>query len=386
MNLDAIRSKGTRFVVALACGRSCSAIDAALVRIKGSGASLHLKLIKFERFPFGPGLRNRLLTGRRTARELALLNFELGEKMAEAAQEMNKAAHEELLEVDFIAAQGHCVAHVPPRGPEGRVGSLEIGEAAVIAERTELPVVSDFSVRDLAAGGQGNPLVTYADWALFAREDRTVACLHLGNVASLCVIPPHFEEILAFDVGPANLIIDGATQILTSGSQEMDVKGRSAAKGVVIDEFLEYLLDHYYFNRVPPKSTGREDFGPDVYLRDAITGRKNQNLEDLVATVTAAVGYSIGRAYSRFVKPHYDVSRLIVSGGGVANRTLMKHIRKAFPDIVVRSSSEYGLPCDAFDACAIGILGSETVSAKPSNVPHASGARHPAVLGKVTLA
>jgi anhydro-N-acetylmuramic acid kinase len=264
------------------------------------------------------------------------------------------------------------------------VGELQIGDSAVIAERTGLPVVSDFQARDLAAGGQGRPLTAYADWTLFAREDRIVGHLHLGAIASLSVIPPNFEDVIAFDTGPANMAIDGAMRLVTSGTQESDHKGKVAAKGVVIDEFLEYLLDHAFFARVPPKSTGREAFGPETYLRDALAGRKDHSLEDLVATVTAAVGYSIIRAYNRFVKPQYELARLIVSGGGTSNRTLLRHIRKGLPGTMLRISDDYGLPHQALDACSMAILGNETICGKSANVPLATGARHAVVLGKIT--
>lgn len=385
MSLSKIRKKGIRFAIGLSCGASCRGVDAALVRIKGSGPSLHMKLLKYQRFPYSQGLKNRLMSDRKTGREISLLNFELGDKLANTALEMSKTAHEELAEVDFFALQGHSVAHIPPRGPDSLVGALQIGEPSLVAERLEMPVVSDMHVRDLAAGGQGNPLNAYADWSLFSREDRTMACLHLSTVATLNVIPPDFEEVMGFDVGPANMAIDGAMRLLTSGSHTMDRQGKAAAKGVVIDEFLEYLLDHHYFNRVPPKCTGKEEFGPELYLRDALSGRKNHSMEDLVATVTAAVGYSISRAYNRFIKPRYSVSRLIVSGGGVDNRTLMHHVKKGVEDVVVRVSDEYGLPHDALDACSMAILGNETICGKPSNVPQATGARYPVKLGRITL-
>ncbi|MBN2309724.1 MAG: anhydro-N-acetylmuramic acid kinase [Candidatus Hydrogenedentes bacterium] len=377
---------GARYAVGLTCGGSCTGIDAALVRIKGSGPGLHLKLIKFAQFPHTPGLRNRLLTVRKDAREIALLNFELGENLGEAALEMIKGAREDSCEVDFVACQGHSVGYYPARGSNSVVGALQIGEPAVIAELTECPVVSDFRARDLAAGGQGRPLEAYADWVLFAREGRTVACLHLGSVVGLSVIPPNPEDAIAFDVGPGNLAIDGAMSLLTSGNQDMDAGGRAAAKGVVIDEFLDYLLDHPYFGQVPPKGTGREEFGADLYLRDALAGRRSHSLYDLMATVTTSVAYNVVRAYNRFVKPRFDVTRLIVTGGGAANKTLCHHIKSGIPDAVFRVSAEYGLPPKAFDACATAILGNETICGNPANLPQATGARYPVILGTITPA
>jgi anhydro-N-acetylmuramic acid kinase len=347
---------------------------------------MRVKVMRSKSFPYSPGLRTRLTAVRLDARDICLLNFELGEQFAEAAADMLKAAVEEGCEVDFVASAGHRAAHYPPRGPGESVGTLEIGEPAVIAERTGLPVVSDFRPRDMAAGGQGAPLRAYALWLLFRREDRTVVCLNLGGIAAFTVVTPQLEEVLAFDVGPGTIAIDGVARLLTVGTHETDPDGSAAAKGVVIDEFLDYLLSHPFFGRVPPKSTSRGEFAPEVYLRDAFLTRRDHPYEDLVATVTAALAYSIIRAYSRFIKPQYQAARLIASGCGVLNKTLTAHIRKGMPEIPFRTSDDYGLAHDACDAVAYAVLGNETLSGVPANIPYATGARHPVILGKLTPA
>ena len=385
MDLTSIREKSPRYGIGLTAGASCVGIDAALVRVKGSGPGLSLKLIHARHYPYPKGLRSRLLASRHDAKELGLLNVELGERLADAALEMRKAAGEELEDVDYIGLQGHIASHTPRRGGSQVHGLLQIGDEAVVAERTGLPVVSDFCSRDVAAGGQGKPFSSYADWLIFARDDRTVASLHLGAYARLNVITPALEEVVSFETGPCNIAIDGAVQLLTSGNRDMDEDGAAAAKGVVIDEFLEYLLDHPYFSRVPPKSTSREDFGPQVYLRDALAGRRDHSLEDLIATVSAAVAYSVIRAHTRFVKPSHDLARIIVSGGGMLNRTLLKNIRKGISETVVRKSDKYNLPHDALDALRVAVLASETLSGKPGNACHASGAERPVLLGRLTM-
>lgn len=386
MLFEGIRKKTTRFAIGMTCGSAARGIDAALVRIKGSGNNLHIKYIKSRHVPFAPGLHTRLIVARKDARELALLNFELGELLAEAAQDMVRIAQKELCEVDFVALDGYTVSHNPPRGYDLSIGTYQIGESAIVAERTLLPVVSDFRSRDMAAGGQGGPITAYADWALFSREDRTVARLHLGGITSITVIPPKFDEIVAFDAGPGMVVLDGAVRQLTSGTQEMDIKGAAAVKGVVIDEFLEFLLDHPYFAKVPPKTTSRDEFAPETYLRDALMARKDHSLDDLMATVTAAVSYCLVRAYNRFVKPQFTVSRVIVSGGGVKNQALMQRLKNGMGDAVLRASDEYGLPADALDAIGVAVLGNETLCGKPSNVPHATGAQQSVTLGRITPA
>ncbi len=383
MNLGNIQRKLTRFGIGLMSGTSCDGVDAALVRIKGTGPDMAVKPMSFKSFPYDKEMRTRLLAPRMDARELCALNFEVGARLADAAAATLEAAMAEPCEVDFIASSGHTVAHLPPRNSK-HIGTLQIGEPAVIVERCRIPVVSDFRQRDMAAGGQGAPLIPYADWVLFHREDRTAAFLNIGGIANITVVPPLAEDLLAFDTGPGNMAIDGAIRLLTSGEKQMDTDGKMAAKGMVIDEFLDYLLGHPYLNEVPPKSTGREDFGPEVYLRDALASRRDHSPEDLMATVTTAVAYTIIRAFNRFVKPKYDISRFVISGGGAHNQTLIKRIKSGLPGITVRLSDSYGIPVDAREAIAFAILGNETLCGTPANFPQATGASHPVVLGKIT--
>lgn len=383
MNLEAMKSKAARFVVGLMSGTSCDGVDAALVRIKGTGENLQLKFLKFISIPYSAAFKTRLMSKNLSVQEVCLLNFELGEKFAEAAAEIVNVAQREGIDVDFIASHGHTVAHLPPR-EDGPHGTLQIGEAAVISERTGLAVVSDFRPSDMAAGGQGAPLVPYADWVLFGKYGRNLACLNLGGIANFTVVTADLDKVYAFDTGPANMAIDGTVRLLTRGEQSFDTDGEAAAKGTVIDEFLEYLLSHPYFERQPPKSTGREEFGPEVYLRDALASRKEYSHEDLLATVTAAVCFSIVRAFNWYIKARVDVDRIVVSGGGAYNKTLIKWIQRALPDVKVRTSDRYGIPSDAREAVAFAILGNETICGTHANVPNATGASHRAILGKLT--
>jgi len=383
MDLAAIANKDRRFVIGLTSDASCVGVNAALVRIKGSGRGLAIKLMRSDAFPYPPSIRGRLMAPRLDGQEVCLLNFELGKRFAEAAVEMKHLAEEELFEVDFVASHGHTISHIPPR--ESRAfGTLQIGEPAVIAEVTGLPIVSDFRQRDMVVGGQGAPLLAYTDWVLFARKDRTVACLHLDGIATITVVPPELENVMAFDIGPCSIAVNGAVQLLSKGAQDADKDGAIAARGVVIDEFLDYLLDHPYFALEPPKSTGREEFGPDVYLRDALASRKSCGFEDLVATVTTALGFSIVRAYHTFIKPRHEIARLIASGPGTLNKVLWKHLIKGFPEGIVFTSDQYGIPSDAREAISCAILGNETICGAPANLPQVTGANRPVILGRIT--
>ncbi|HOJ33810.1 MAG TPA: anhydro-N-acetylmuramic acid kinase [Candidatus Hydrogenedentes bacterium] len=385
MNIGELAKKTVRNVIGLMSGSSCDGIDAALVRIAGTGTKLRFKLLDFFTLPYPEGLQTRLLAPHKNVQEICDLNFRLGHHFADAALQMIERARALSVSVDFIASHGHTVAHIPPRADTDSCGTLQIGESAVIAEKTGLPVVSDFRVRDMAAGGQGAPLVPYVDWLLFHRADRVVACLNIGGIANITVVPPELEQVFAFDTGPGNMIIDAAVRFLSRGELSIDENGTLASRGNVVQEFLDYLLAHPYFDRIPPKSTGREDFGMEVYLRDALSARRDAHpMEDLIATVTTAVAESILRACKRFILPTHKIARLIISGGGAHNTTLVRLLKEGLPDILVRLSDDYRMSSDAKEAIAFAILGNETICGTPANVPGATGASHPVILGKIT--
>ncbi|MBI1318894.1 MAG: anhydro-N-acetylmuramic acid kinase [Candidatus Hydrogenedens sp.] len=387
MDLNALREKPMRFLIGLMTGTSGDGIDGVVVRIKGTGPGLAIKLIAHASFPYTPLFRTRLINEHLSVREVCSLNFEMGELLADAAKEMVKLAEAQGVTVDAIASHGQTVAHLPPPQYD-KYGTLQIGAPAVIAERTGLPVISDFRSRDMAAGGQGAPLVPYGDWMIWRdrKGERNILGLNLGGIANFTVITPKLNDVMAFDTGPCNMAIDGAVRLLSRGAEQMDTNGEMSDKGIVVDEFYEYLLNQPYFDKVPPKSTGREDFGEEVYLRDAITARSKQHAqEDLVATVAAAVADSILQAYERFIKPEHEVSHVIVGGGGTHNKGLMKRLEKGFGDIPLYACSQFGIPSQAREAIAFAILGNETLCGTPSNVPQATGASKRVVLGSITL-
>lgn len=385
MDLRVIQKKPARFCVGLMSGNSCDGVDAAMVRIKGTGRNLVMKLIRHKTVPYSAALKKRLLDENMSVHDACALDFELGERFAEAAQEIIDESAEEAPEVDFVASHGHTAAHLPPRSSD-RIGTMQIGQSAIIAERTGLPVVSDFRPRDMAAGGQGAPLIPYADWLLFSKLKHPVACLNIGGIANFTSVTPEFRNVSAFDTGPGNMAIDGAMRILTRGKEEMDTDGAMAAKGMVIDEFLDYLLGHPFFEKVPPKSTGREEFGVNAYLRDALANRADHSTEDLIATITEAVARSIISAYDRFIRPETPAEHVIIGGGGAHNKTLFQRLEKGLEGCKVFTSDQYGIPTDAREAIAFAILGNECIMGTPSNVPHATGAEKRVVLGKITPA
>lgn len=385
LDLNFYRQKSARFIIGLMTGTSCDGVDAVLVRVKGTGPGIAMKLISYKNIPYPSMFRTRLLSEHLNAKDVCLLNFEVGDRLADAALAMLAEAKEQGIIVDFIASHGQTVAHYPPRDGD-TFGTLQIGESAVIAERTGLMVVSDFRPRDMAAGGQGAPLVPYADWLIWRnkKETRSVACLNIGGIANFTVVTPELQDVIAFDSGPGNMAIDGAMRLLTKGNKEYDKDGATAAKGMVIEEFSEYLLGHKYFAKVPPKSTGKEEFGAEIYLRDALANRREHSIEDLMATVTGAVARSIVEAYNKFIKPYHDIQHIIVGGGGAMNKTLMGLLQRGFAPLTVFTTDQFGMPNGAREAICFAILGNETIMGTPANVPQATGANKPVVLGKIT--
>jgi anhydro-N-acetylmuramic acid kinase len=380
--------KEVRHAVGLMSGTSCDGVDAALVRLTGHGPASKAELLAFHTAPYPEELRTRLLVSPLdlTARDVCLLNVLLGEKMAEAAQASVEQARDLDVTVDFVASHGHTMAHYPPgQGTEGH-GTLQVGEAGVIAERTGLTVISDFRQRDMAAGGQGAPLVPYADWVMFRREDRTVATLNIGGIANFTVVTPELGNVFAFDTGPGNMVIDGAVRMLTDSRETMDCDGTAAGRGTIIQPLLRRLLAHPYFDRLPPKSTGREEFGIEAYLKPSLEDYADAAHDDVIVTVTAAVAQTIVAAYERFIGPNSPCAEIMVSGGGAHNATLMRLVRDGLPDIPVTRTDDHAIPSDAREAVAFAILGDATLHGESGNVPGATGARHGVALGSVTLA
>lgn len=370
--------------VGLMSGTSCDGIDAAVVRFSGRPPELRVALEHFQTTAYPRAFRERLLAPEPSVADLTLLDFELGRRLGEAAAAAIDAARRDGRRVDFVASHGHTMAHLPPGPGREGAGTLQIGQPAVIAELAGVPVVADFRPRDMAAGGQGAPLVPYADWLLFHRPGRTVAALNIGGIANFSVLPPEADAVTAFDTGPGNMLIDGAMRWLTGGRTDMDRDGAAAARGRVDTGLLGVWLDHPFFRAAPPKSTGRETFGPEAYLRPALDRRGGLAPDDIVATATETVARSIAQAFVEFVAPR-GAAEIIAAGGGTANPTLMRRLAALLPGARFRSTAEFGIPPAAREAVAFAVLGHETLCGRPSNAPRATGARRPVILGSVTF-
>jgi anhydro-N-acetylmuramic acid kinase len=363
-------------------GTSADGIDAALCRLSGTGETLRAELLAFRCYPFDPSFRRDLLalfTPDAPVGEVCTMNVLLGRKFAEAALDLIREAG--VGEVDLIASHGQTICHLPEAG-----ATLQIGEPAVIAELTGTLVAADFRPRDMAAGGQGAPLVPYADWVLFRDPEKTRAIQNLGGIANVTVLPAAggLDRLLAFDTGPGNMVIDGLASALSGNRLAYDHDGAWAAQGKMDEGLLSELTHHPFLSRRPPKSTGREEFGA-PFVTELLERGRGMAAEDLLATATAFTAESIAAAYRDFVLPAFPLDEVILGGGGSYNLTLRKMLEERLPGIAVRLHEDFGINGEAKEALAFAILGNETVLGRPANVPSATGARHSVVLGEIVL-
>ena len=387
-DLTRIAAAPSRRIVGLMSGTSLDGIDAALCQVSGSGSATRVELLAFETLPFPPAVRRRVLEAIEdgTPAEVCELDFVLGDVFADAVEAIAARAAVPLDAIDLVASHGQTVWHVDRT--QGEVPStLQLGQAAVIAERTGRIVVSDFRTRDVAAGGGGAPLVAWADWCLFSRPGQVTLLQNIGGIANVTVVTERPEDVLAFDTGPGNVLIDEVCRELLQDEAGFDRDGQYSALGEVDRALLERLMAHEYLHLPPPKTTGREVFGVPM-ARALIADYDRERLIDLLATTVRFTAASIARAWREHVLPRWPrIEAVWVSGGGAHNRTLMAALAEELPGLPIRHFDGSGLSfgADAKEAVAFAMLANETVQGRPSNLPAATGARHPVVLGKITL-
>ncbi|MGH2398705.1 MAG: anhydro-N-acetylmuramic acid kinase [bacterium] len=367
-------------VIGLISGTSADGIDAAAVDVTRRPEGVNVRTLAMLTSEFNPEQRARILDLCRhdaPLESICAANVDVAEWFAVAARAAIEKTGRSSEEIDLIASHGQTIWHIPGHS------TMQIGEAAVIAERTGLPVVSNFRARDMAAGGQGAPLVSYLDYLLFRDPARSRAAQNLGGIGNVTWIPANSApgDVISFDTGPANMLIDGVAK-LTSGRQRDD-SGQIASRGRAHDRLLAELLADAYYGQPPPKTTGREKFG-DAYARQIVDrGRSLKiNDEDLLATVTMLTARTIAEAYRRFLG---KIDEVILSGGGVHNKMLVRMIGTELAPAKVRISSEYGLDADFKEAAAFAVFGALTAWGEPSNLPAATGARRPVILGDITF-
>ena len=375
-------------VIGLMSGTSVDGIDAALVEITGAGLKTEVKLLAFKNCEYPEEMRKEILslcTPAAGVDRICRWNFVLAEEFAQAACSIAKEAGIGIEEVDLIGSHGQTIWH-DPKPVSGPASTLQIGEGGVIAEKTGVTVVSNFRVRDMAAGGQGAPLVPYVDGLLFSHPTENRILQNIGGIGNYTLLPAgKLDGIEAVDTGPGNMVIDGVISALSAGQLRYDKDGQWARKGQVDEEWLAELLNHPYFAQKPPKTTGREMFGK-AYVENILAQATERGINqyDLIATVTALTAKSIAGCYKNFVLPRYPIHRVLVSGGGSYNPVLMEMLAKELPEVIVEQIENIGWSSDAKEAIAFAILANETISGLPSNVPQVTGAHHPVILGNIT--
>jgi anhydro-N-acetylmuramic acid kinase len=382
-------------VAGIMSGTSADGIDVGIVRIKPGIDGLKLKLLVHRAIPFSKPLRQAVLQAMDakaiSTAELARLNWRLGMAYSEAVKD-TLLRHP--MKIDLIGCHGQTIYHqgVPAMYAGKKLAcTWQIGEMATLAAETGVPVVSNFRPADMVAGGQGAPLVSLLDFVMFRHQTRGRVLQNLGGIGNLTAIPPNgsLAEVIAFDTGPANMVIDALT--MTLFGKPYDRGGRIAAKGEVLPGVSASSMRHPFFKKMPPKSAGREEFGKDFatdFLRrcKAVSDRP----EDAIATATALTAHSIGIAYERFAKPLMKNAPVdyLLSGGGVRNTTLTTMLRRELEPLgcSLGTTADAGLPTQAKEAAAFALMAYETWHRRPGNVPAATGASRPAILGDITYA
>ena len=386
--------KNKKYVIGLMSGTSVDGIDAAVVEITGHSLETTVNLIAFETFPFPPDVPQRILTLCQpdTSRvdDICEMNFYIGHLFAEAVKHILQKNGISTSDIDLIGSHGQTIHHLP-RDPNTNCddsrhpSTLQIGEPAVIAHETGIPTIADFRVADMAAGGQGAPLVSYPDYLLFHDSLKTVGLLNIGGIANLTVLPANgsFDSVSAADTGPGNMCVDAAVSEITDGKERYDKAGQRAAQGTPYQPLIDEWLKHPFLQLAPPKTTGREMFGHTFAMECLMACRKHGLVNnDCIATLTELTVQTVALYISQFVPEKNPIDTLYVSGGGVHNQTIMHGLNEALVDTAVEPVDTSGISADAKEAIAFAILANESLHGQTGNLPSATGASMRKILGK----
>jgi len=378
-----------KLVVGLMSGTSLDGIDAVLLRIRGSGTSTRFAQLAYVEHPFPRGLHRMLLRnsvpGSSRVDDIARLNLLLPQLYADAVRALARKARIPLNTITLIGSHGQTIHHLPrPVKMFGKTvrATLQIGNPSALATRTGITTVGDFRVADMAAGGEGAPLVPYFDWLVFRSRTKARLLLNIGGIANVTVLPKNCSapDVVAFDTGPGNMLVDGLMHRLYG--RPFDRGGETARRGSVLPELLQRLAGHPYFRRKPPKSTGREMFGG-LLIEEILNRAKGERPEDVIHTVALLTPLAVFDAYARFIRRRSPVDEIIVSGGGARNFFFLEGLRELFCGVALGTADAYGINGDAKEAICFAILANETIAGHPGNLPRVTGARRPVVLGAV---
>lgn len=373
--------------VGLMSGTSLDGVDTVLCEISGQDESTKVKQLYFKTYDIPESLRTKIR--KCCSRELipvdliCSLNFELGYLFADAVKSLCQDANVKLEDLSFIASHGQTIFHIPKAYDDYVPSTLQIGEAAIIANECKTKVISNFRVMDMAVGGEGAPLVPYSETLLYSEEDQAVALQNIGGIGNVTVLPKKGDtkKVIAFDTGPGNMMIDEAVR--TFYGKKYDTNGYYARQGNLIPSLAAELKEHPYFNLEIPKTTGREMFG-EHFTKSILEKYHSCEPNDLIHTFTWFTAYSIAYHYKKYLISEYGLKKCIIGGGGAYNSYLLELIRNEIPEVTVMTQEEHGFSSEAKEALAFVILGNQTYHRSPSNVPSATGAKKSVILGQIT--
>ncbi len=404
--LTRARQKSERLMVGLMSGTSADGVDACLCAIQGFGLDTDVEIKQLLSQDYSDEVKNMLIEGLPDLclEDIARLNFAIGRLFAQTALKCIEEAGYTPSQIDAVCSHGQTLIHLPDSNHQTlpQPATLQIGDISVIAKETGILTIGDFRPADMAQGGQGAPLVPYADFILFRDDHLGRVVQNIGGISNLTYLPPGccIDDILAFDTGPGNMVMDAVVRILTDGKLSMDTNGQLASSGDVNHEFLEKILSHGYFRKPPPKSTGREFFGIqyakaliDIYSQFVEDGHWNYepsvHLRNIVRTVSEATVQSITEAYKTWVIPKGSIDEVVLGGGGAYNLYLKERLTSELaslnPNARLLTHEDFGIPNKAKEALAFCILGNDLIGLLPNNVPSATGAHKPTILGKIAF-
>ncbi len=376
------------YAVGLMSGTSLDGIDAVLCEINGCKNETKVNMLAFNTYDLPEEIKHKIKKAcdpvQSSTDLICSLNFELGYLFSKSVKLICNEANFPLSKLDFVASHGQTIYHQPVSDETHVSSTLQIGEAAVIAYECGVDVISNFRVMDMAAKGEGAPLVPYSEQVLYQKENECIALQNIGGIGNVSVLPPIHSDLplIAFDTGPGNMMIDEA--MLQLYNLPYDSQGEIASVGTINEVMLEELMSHPYMDQDIPKTTGREMFGQSFTL-DLLKRYTTLSKEDIIATITMFTAKSIAKNYKQFLLPTYPIQKVIVGGGGAYNKTLMKFIQEELPNIKVMTQEDLGFSSAAKEAIAFVVMGNETLHRNPSNVPSATGAKEPVILGNLTF-
>jgi len=386
-----LANKNEKFVVGLMSGTSMDGIDAALVNIKNNGSDTEIDLINFQTFPYPDQLRDELLKisqpGQGSVDKICRLNFVVGEYFADAVLELCKQSNINVSYIDLIGTHGQTIHHLPDsiRYLNKTIRStLQIGEPAVVANRIGCITVANFRSADMAQGGQGAPLVPYFDYIIFNSKQFNRVILNIGGIANITILKKNstVSNVLAYDTGPGNMVVNALMKILYN--KEYDEDGVVALMGTISDELLTSLLQHSFFKKPIPKSTGRAEFGkPFVEQILAANNKLKLKPEDIIATVTELTARTIAQSLKFSQLPIDEVDQLIMSGGGIYNKAIIHSLSEYFFNSEILLTDDFNINGDAKEAICFAVLANETIAGFPTNLPSVTGAKTPTILGSI---